>query len=206
MSADDDATHECGGKKFVPVEHHRDAHHKLKAKDAEIARITEEDAKATLDLTQRIQQLEAEKMQERKQANINGVAAFKAREECDRLKSLFESWKARADVLIGERDLALHEVKRLVLENEDYFLRWEAIAKMNATLEDQGAFWKHRASAAEERAGEAERLLVEVCDAAGEWHSEVIKVQGVRPFPNRLTDAVVKARAHLELVKKEVGE
>lgn len=31
VSADDDATHECGGERFVPVEHHRDAHRKIKA-------------------------------------------------------------------------------------------------------------------------------------------------------------------------------
>ena len=30
MGADEDATHECGGQRFVPVEHHRDAHRKIK--------------------------------------------------------------------------------------------------------------------------------------------------------------------------------
>jgi len=42
-----------------------------------------------------------------------------------------------------------------------------------------------------------ERGLEEVCNAAGEWHSEVIKVEGVEAFPNRLTDAVMKARGFL---------
>ena len=43
----------------------------------------------------------------------------------------------------------------------------------------------------------ARAALKEVCDAAGEWHSEVVKIEGIKPFPPRLTEAVMRARAQL---------
>lgn len=101
------------------------------------------------------------------------------RHRAEGLQAEVERWKKAFELEVAANRIAAKSVER----------RAEAAEAEVERLKDD--FWR-----ATDRASVAEKILAEVCDAAGEYHAAATK-KGAEAFPIRLTDAVVGARRYL---------